>query len=196
MSPPLKKAVFLDRDGTINQEVGYISRPEQVRLLPGAAGAIADLRQAGFAVVVISNQSGLARGYFTEDDLAAVQAEVERQLLAHGAPLDGFYYCPHLPEGAVEHLAVVCDCRKPATGLVRRAANDLGLSLRGSYMVGDRLRDVACGRAGGLTSILVQSGHQDWPPRGPQEEPHFVAPDLASAAKWILARAAAEGGAA
>ncbi len=194
MGSVLKKAVFLDRDGTINEEVGYLSRPQQVRLLPGAAAAMVRLRAAGFALVGISNQSGLARGYFTEADLYAAQAEVERQLGELGASLDGFYYCPHLPEGTVEHLAKDCDCRKPGTGMIDQAVKKMGLTTEGSYMVGDRLGDVACGRAAGLTSILVQSGHEDWPPRTPEQEPHFLAPDLAAAANWILQRESGEDG--
>jgi D-glycero-D-manno-heptose 1,7-bisphosphate phosphatase len=183
-----RPAVFLDRDGTINREVNYLRRPQDVEILPGAAEAILRLNAAGFWVVVISNQSGLARGYFDEGDLALVQLEINRRLKAIGARVDAWYFCPHHPEGVVEDLALACECRKPGIGLIRQAAAEIALTLEGSFMVGDRLLDVACGRRAGLTSILVQSGHDDWPPEDPEQEPHFVAPDLAAAVDWILGR--------
>src|SRR5690554_2302091 len=107
-----RPAVFLDRDGTINREVNYLSRPQDVEILPGAAEAIVRLNAAGFWVVVVSNQSGLARGYFDEGDLALVQLEINRRLKAVGARVDAWYFCPHHPEGVVEDLALACDCRK------------------------------------------------------------------------------------
>ena len=183
-----RPAVFLDRDGTINREVHYLSRPQDVELLPGAAQAIARLNAAGFWVVVVSNQSGLARGYFDEGDLALVQLELNRRLKAAGARVDAWYFCPHHPEGAVADLALACDCRKPGIGLIRQAAEEIDLTLAGSFMVGDRLLDVTCGRRAGLTSILVRSGHDDGPPASAEQEPHFVAPDLAAAVEWILNR--------
>ncbi|MCA1905369.1 MAG: HAD family hydrolase [Desulfarculus sp.] len=182
-----RPAVFLDRDGTINREVSYLSRPQDVEILPGAAEAIARLNAAGFWVVVISNQSGLARGYFDEGDLALVQLEINRRLKAAGARVDAWYFCPHHPAGVVEDLALACECRKPGIGLIMQAAREIALTLEGSFMVGDRLLDVACGRRAGLTSILVKSGHPDWPPEVPEQEPHFVAADLAAAVDWILA---------
>jgi len=196
MTPP-RRAVFLDRDGTINQEVNYLSRPEDVRLIPGAGPAIARLNAAGLAVVVVSNQSGLARGYFDDGDLARVQAELSRQLAAEGARIDAYYVCPHLPppEGKVPEFAFECDCRKPRPGLVLKAASQMNLLLEGSFMVGDRLRDVACGRRAGLTSILVKSGQDDGAPTSDDERPHHVAPDLAAAVEWILARVGEPAGA-
>lgn len=182
-----RRAVFLDRDGTINVEVNYLRRPEDVALLPGAGQAIARLNAAGLAVVVVSNQAGLAKGLFDEGDLALVQLEINRQLKAAGARVDGWYFCPHHPEGVVEDLALACACRKPEPGLVLMAAEEMGLEFVGSYMVGDRLRDIACGARAGLTGVLVQTGHPDWPPASAEEEPAFVAADLAAAVEWILA---------
>jgi D-glycero-D-manno-heptose 1,7-bisphosphate phosphatase len=193
MSAGKRRAVFLDRDGTINEEVNYLAKAEDVRLLPRTAQAIARLNAAGLAVVVVSNQSGLARGYFDEADLAAVQVRLNRLLAAGGARVDAYYFCPHHPEGVVEHYALVCDCRKPAPGLLRQAAEEMGLALAGSFMVGDRLLDVACGRSEGLTGIMVRTGHDDGPPRGELEEPDHVADDLFAAVEWILARLAEEG---
>ncbi|MGD8561006.1 MAG: HAD family hydrolase [Desulfarculaceae bacterium] len=189
MNKQPKKAVFLDRDGTINHEVHYLSDPGQVRLLPGAGEALARLNQAGFTLVVVTNQSGLARGYFREEDLTKVHAELDRQLTLMGARIDAYYVCPHLAGAPVRSLAQVCDCRKPLPGLILRASREMGLDLRDSFMVGDRNRDVACGRAAGLTSILVQTGMDDGPPAHEGEVPDFVAKDLAQAADWILSRA-------
>lgn len=182
-----RRTVFLDRDGTINLEVNYLRRPQDVALLPGAGQAIARLNAAGLVVVVVSNQAGLAKGLFDEGDLALVQLEINRQLKAAGAKVDGWYFCPHHPEGVVEDLALICACRKPEPGLVRMAAEEMGLELAGSYLVGDRLRDIACAARAGLVGVLVQSGHPDWPPTRDEEEPAFVAPDLAAAVDWILA---------
>lgn len=192
MRDGLKPAVFLDRDGTINEEVNYLSRPEDARLIPGAGPAVARLNRAGFQVVVISNQSGLARGYFDDSDLAKVQAELGRQLAAFGAHIDAYYICPHLPppHGKVPELAFECDCRKPEPGLIIKAAGQMHLDLGASFMVGDRLKDVACGHRAGVRGILVQTGHDDGPPAGLDEAPEFVAADLAGAVNWILAQSA------
>lgn len=194
MSGRGRRAVFLDRDGTINEEVGYLHDPAQVRLTPGAGPALARLNAAGLFVAVVSNQSGLARGYFGEAEVAAVTAEVARQLAAHAARVDAWYHCPHLPEGEVAHLAIRCDCRKPGTGMLERAAAEHGLWLGGSFMVGDRLGDVACGNRAGAASILVRTGHDDGPPTEPDQRPDHHADDLAGAVAWILARLR-EGGA-
>lgn len=193
MSANPRRAVFMDRDGTINEEVNYLAKAEDVRLIPGAAQAIARLNAAGLVVVVVSNQSGLARGYFDEADLATVQVRLNRLLADEGARVDAYYFCPHHPQGVVEHYALVCDCRKPAPGLLRQAAEEMGLALTGSFMVGDRLRDVACGRAEGLTGVLVRTGHDDGPARDQAEVPDHVADDLAAAVEWILSRLAGEG---
>lgn len=183
------KAVFLDRDGTINQEVDFLRHPQDVKILPGVAEGLIKLKAAGFALVVISNQSGLARGIFDEEDLTLVQIEIRQQLARQGARLDGAYFCPHHPsEGSVEDLVKECACRKPKPGLILMAASEMGLSLDGSYMIGDRLRDVAAGKAAGLKSILVRTGRHmdDGQPRTPDETPDFIARDFSSATQWIL----------
>ena len=183
------KAVFLDRDGTINVEVDFLRRWQDVELLPQVAAALKILRQAGYKLVVISNQSGLARGIFDESDLAGVQLEIKRKLADEGAAVDGTYFCPHHPcEGVVEDLVRVCACRKPEPGLILMAAEEMGLSLPGSFMVGDRKRDIACGQRAGLKTVLVTTGRHeddgavpDWP-----EQPDYIAADLLQAAQWIL----------
>ena len=187
-------AVFLDRDGTINQDVNFLSRPEQVELIPGAGGAIAKLNRAGFKVVVITNQSGVARGLFSEADLELIQAELSRQLAEFGARVDAFYACPHLPppNGKLPKYTMVCDCRKPKPGLILRAAEQMGLDLGQSYMVGDVLRDIEAGNAAGVVSIMVETGLQAPPPSSQEETPDHVVRDLAAAADLILARSGEE----
>jgi D-glycero-D-manno-heptose 1,7-bisphosphate phosphatase len=147
------------------------------------------LKNAGFMLVVVSNQSGLARGRFSAAELEAVQLRLKRLLAAQGAALDGAYFCPHHPrEGVVEELVKDCLCRKPKPGLIFMAAEEMGLELQGSYMIGDRARDVACGKNAGLTSILVRSGRylDDGPPAAWQRRPDYTAADFMEAAAWIL----------
>lgn len=183
---PLRPAVFLDRDGTLIEEKHYLSRPEQVRLLPGAADAVRSLRQAGWACVVVSNQSGIGRGFFTEDDLRLVHEELHRQLAAAGTKLDGLYYCPLAPN-ATSAMEIEYSERKPGPGMLLRAARELHLDLTNSWMVGDSIVDVLAGRNAGCSgSILVRSGHEI-----DKSEPHLterdvILDDLAAAARWIL----------
>ena len=187
-----RPAVFLDRDGTINEQMGYVNHLSRFHLLPGAARAIRGLNEAGLAVVVVTNQSGLARGYFPESLLEAVHAEMYRLLAQEGAHLDGLYVCPHHPEAKEERFRLDCDCRKPRTGLLERAAAELGLDLGRSYMVGDRWSDLRCGAAVGATTVLVLTGYGrgDAAYVGPGQtvQPDHVAEDLEAAARWILDR--------
>ena len=145
-----RRAVFLDRDGTIIEDTAYLARPAAVRLLPGAAGAIARLNRAGMAAIVVTNQSGIARGLLDESAYADVARRVEALLAAQGARLDGDYHCPHHPD-----FTGPCDCRKPGTLLYQRAASDHGLSLAGSWWVGDRMRDVVPAERLGGRGLLV-----------------------------------------
>ena len=187
-----RPAVFLDRDGTINEQMGYVNHLSRFHLLPGAARAIRGLNEAGLAVVVVTNQSGLARGYFPESLLDHVHAELHRLLAREGAHLDGLYICPHHPEAREERFRLDCDCRKPRTGLLERAAAELGLDLGRSYMVGDRWSDLRCGAAVGASTILVLTGYGlgDAAYVGPGQpvQPDHVAEDLLAAAEWIIAR--------
>lgn len=193
----MNKAVFLDRDGTVNEEVGYLSDLRQLKLIPGAGAAIKLLNDAGFKVVLVTNQSGVARGYFPESFVQETHELLTRLLSSEGAQLDGIYYCPHHPKSGSSHYTRECDCRKPATGLLRRAAADLGLDLQNSFMVGDKWIDVELGQRAGCRSILVRSGHAHDDPGNlrpsPVKDPDFIAHDLAEAASWILARDAREG---
>lgn len=178
----LKAAVFLDRDGTLIYDRHYLKDPAGVELIPGAAEAVRRLRGAGFAVVVVTNQSGIARGFLTSDDFRATQARLDELLAAHGSSLDGVYVCPHHPG-----VTGLCDCRKPAPGLFRRAAAELGLDLAHSFFVGDRWRDVAAAEVLGGTPVLLA-------PQGEEvaRPPHVpLVRDLAAAAEYILAQATA-----
>lgn len=187
-----RPAVFLDRDGTINEQMGYVNHLSRFQLLPGVARAIRGLNEAGLPVVVVTNQSGLARGYFPESLLEAVHAELHRLLAREGAHLDGLYICPHHPEAREERFRLDCDCRKPRPGLLERAAAELGLDLGRSYMVGDRWSDLRCGAAVGATTVLVLTGYGrgDAAYVGPGQtvQPDHVAEDLEAAARWILDR--------
>jgi len=185
-----KPAVFLDRDGTINEQMGYINHTCRFQLLPGAADAIKKLNDAGIPVVVISNQSGLARGYFPEELLVAVHEKMNRQLAEVGAHVDGIYYCPHHPEAKEERFRTACNCRKPKPGLVLQASEEMGLDPKRSYMVGDRWSDIKTAANCGATSILVRTGYGrgDEQYIGPHQEiqPDFKADDLSEAVGWIL----------
>ncbi len=152
-------AVFLDRDGTINEEVGYLDRIEKLRLIPGAAEAIRLINESGMKAIVVTNQSGVARKFFDEASVDEVHARLRDMLRAEGAFLDGVYYCPHHPtEGRGDYLRT-CDCRKPAPGLLLRAAEELRLDLARSYMVGDTLKDIEAGTRAGAQGILVRTGY-------------------------------------
>jgi len=184
-----KVAVFLDRDGTICEEVGYIHSKDQLRLIPGAAEAIRRLNRRGIKTVVITNQSGVARGFFSEEQLRAIHEEFLHLLREEGARLDGIYYCPHHPTEGQEPYLRVCECRKPSPGLLKKAAEELDIDLEASFMVGDHFADVAAGLAVGGKGILVLTGHGEktlgekatW-----TVSPSWIAQDLAAAVDWIL----------
>lgn len=181
MSEAGRPAVFLDRDGTLNEEVDFLRDPAELRLLPGVADAVRRLNEAGLVCVVVTNQSGIARGLLDEADLAVIHAELERQLAGGGARLDALYHCPHHPDFGER---VDCDCRKPRPGLLRRAAQDLDLDLARSVVIGDSPRDLEAGAALGIPGLLVESGK----PIGAAARARYeVVPDLAAAATRVLA---------
>jgi D-glycero-D-manno-heptose 1,7-bisphosphate phosphatase len=176
---PGRSAVFLDRDGTVMEDTGYPRDPDEVRLLPGAAAAIARLNRAGLPVVLVTNQSGIGRGYYDEAAFRAVQRRLVDLLAAEGAHLDAVYFCPHSPDRDPP-----CDCRKPAAGLFERAARDHSIDLAASFFVGDRTRDIQPGLDRGATGILVAEQAGEEPPDTALREP-----SLAAAADRILAMA-------
>jgi len=176
-------AVFVDRDGTIAKDVHYCRRVEDFQLLPTVPEAIKRLNDNGFKVVVITNQSGIARGYFTQETLAAIHQNMKDVLAQHGAKVDAIYYCPHHPDDA-------CDCRKPGTALFRKAAEDLGIDFKASYVVGDMQMDIDAGKALGCRTVLVTTGPQSpiSNPQTPIDPPDHVASDLLHVAEWIMAQ--------
>jgi D-glycero-D-manno-heptose 1,7-bisphosphate phosphatase len=181
-------AVFLDRDGTLIEEVGYLDRPERVELYPWSVDAIRALNRAGIRVVLVSNQSGVARGFFTEDVVRQVHDRVARMLERGGAVIDAYYYCPHHPDGNVPAYARACDCRKPGRALVDRAVREFGVNPARSFTVGDRWLDVALARTIGAQSVLVRTGYgaieENRPPDGLSAD--AVVNNLIEAAGWIL----------
>jgi D-glycero-D-manno-heptose 1,7-bisphosphate phosphatase len=154
-----RPAVFLDRDGVVIEDGHYVGSVDRVRLVPGSAGAIAALNRAGWAVVVVTNQAGVAKGYFTDESVPVVHAHVGGLLAEHGGRVDAFYHCPHHPDGEVAAYRLACDCRKPKPGMLRRAAAELNLDLGRSWMVGDRVSDLEAGAAVGARTVLVRTGY-------------------------------------
>ncbi len=179
-------AVFLDKDGTLVENVPYNVDPAQITLMPGAGEGIFQLSQAGYLPVVVSNQSGVARGYFAEQKLAGVEARLRELLLQRGADLAGFYYCPHHPAGVVQPYARPCECRKPQPGMIYRAARDLDIDLSQSWLIGDILDDIEAGRRAGLQTILINNGNETEWVLSPYREPHFIVSDMEQAARTIL----------
>jgi D-glycero-D-manno-heptose 1,7-bisphosphate phosphatase len=181
-------AVFLDRDGTLIEEVGYLDRPDRVELYPWSAAAIRALNLAGFRVFIASNQSGIARGFFTEATVDAVHAHISELLAAGGARIDAYYYCPHHPDGKVPQYARVCPCRKPGPGLIERAVRDHGIDPARSFVVGDRWLDIGLARRVGARGVLVRTGYgvteEERPPEGLSAD--GVVDNLVGAASWIL----------
>jgi D,D-heptose 1,7-bisphosphate phosphatase len=187
-----RPAVFLDKDGTLIENVPYNVNPALIRLAPGAEEGLKRLHDAGFLLFVISNQSGIARGYFPESALKGVEARLREMLAAFGIRLAGFSYCPHHPEGSVEEFTMACDCRKPAPGMILRAAAEHGIDLARSWMVGDILDDIQAGRAAGCRTVLIDNGNETEWLLSPDREPHYRARDLAAAARLIVASDDAE----
>jgi len=188
------RAVFLDRDGTINEEMGYINHVDRFQLLPRTAKAIRLINDSGLKAVVVTNQSGVARGMFPESLVGEVHRKMENLLRADGAHVDGIYYCPHHPDFGPPEYRKRCQCRKPATGMIERACNDLGIDPTKSYMIGDRIMDMDFGHKIGTRGILVLTGYGkgelayrdgQW-----REKPSFIAKDLYDAVRWIIAQEA------
>lgn len=176
--------VFLDRDGTLIREVGYLSRPEQIEIIPGVADALRRLRDFGFKLVVVTNQSAVARGRLSESDLEAIHALLREKLMSQGAVLDGLYYCPHHPTEGLGSYLVICNCRKPKSGMIERAALDLQLDPALSYVVGDQWTDIQLAQQVGATGILLQNQSSTVATKYDTEVP--VLTSLWQAAEWII----------
>ncbi len=182
-----RRAVFLDRDGTLIHDPGYLGDPEGLRLLPGVADALRALDRAGFLLVVVTNQSGIARGRYTLADYERVERRLTEVLRAEGVELARTYFCPFHPEGTVAPFAVEHEDRKPSPGMWWRARDDLGLDLGACWTVGDGERDVVAGKRAGTRAVLLAGGRDKWPlPVGGPYDPDFVALDLREAALYVL----------
>ncbi len=181
-----QRAVFLDRDGTLVHPRRYPSRPEDLHLYDGIGPGLRNLQKAGFRLVVITNQAGIARGYFTETDLQRMHEYLAMQLAQLGVRLDGIYYCPHHPAGVIPELSVRCDCRKPQPGMLLQAAADLSLDLHSSWFVGDILDDIEAGKRAGCRTVLVDLGTEHLPEQCIRR-PDFIARDTSHALQIISA---------
>jgi lipopolysaccharide heptosyltransferase II len=186
-------AAFLDRDGTIIEDPGYLRDPEKLQFIPGAVGALGELQRAGYRLVLVSNQAGVARGLLTETDVQQVNERLTRLLAAAGVHLDGVYYCPHHPDYGPPNYRRDCDCRKPKPGMVHRAIRDLGLNPGRSVVIGDHVTDAALASAfPGMVGIMLRTGHgaEQWQKirEGSLAMPEHVAEDLAAAVRWFLTR--------
>jgi D-glycero-D-manno-heptose 1,7-bisphosphate phosphatase len=179
----MRRAVFLDRDGTINIEKDYLYRVTDFEFIPGVPEAIRILNQSGFMVVVVTNQSGVARGYYTEDDVTNLHRHINRELEAHHAHVDAWFYCPHHPDGRGSY-ALPCRCRKPLPGMLQEAAARFNIDLELSIMIGDKRADIEAGEAAGCRTILVRTGYGATDER--YAAPHtLVCNDLLSAVKVL-----------
>jgi D-glycero-D-manno-heptose 1,7-bisphosphate phosphatase len=186
-------AVFIDRDGTLIEEAGYLNDLARLVFFPFTVDAVRQLNRGGYAVVVITNQAGIARGIVPPAFLETAHRHISERLEAGGARVDRYYHCPHHPRGIVDGLNIACGCRKPRPGLLLRAADEMGLDLARSFVVGDRWHDLEAGRAAGTGAVLVRTGYGVGDERAPKAgvEADAVVDNLAAAAGWILARASA-----
>lgn len=181
------RAVFLDRDGTINEEKDYLWRIEEFSFIAGAVDAIRLLKGAGYLVVVVTNQSGIGRGFYNEEDLARLHDHMGRELQRQGVSVDACYYCPHHPQHGVGHYAMDCSCRKPLPGMLLQAAFELEIDLAASWMIGDKKADIDAGLAAGCRTVLVRTGYGAAEAAGmPAGVP--VVDDLLAAARLIVSR--------
>jgi len=184
----MRRAVFLDRDKTLIEDPGYIADPSLVKLLPGVGPALKRLAQAGYALVVVTNQSGVARGRLTEATLGRIHDELRRQVAEHGVTLDAVYYCPFHPEGTVPPYVKDSDLRKPQPGMILQAAREMDLALTTSWTIGDSPRDTTAGRRAGTRTILITTNKDDAQTRGrpDAETADFVVHDFTSAVDIVL----------
>ena len=187
-----RPVIFLQRDGTINEEVNYLHRPEDLKILPGAAEAISRFNQAGFLVIVITNQAGIGRGYYTQQDMENLNEYMNQVLAEQDAHIDGFYFCPHHPEHGIGEYKKDCDCRKPGIGMFRQAEQDFSIEKAHSYMIGDKLIDTQAGHNYGVSSILVGTGYgkelfeTQCQGRRRTTDYEYYAENLMEAADWIF----------
>ncbi|MBI2851734.1 MAG: HAD family hydrolase [Chloroflexi bacterium] len=181
----MAKAVFLDRDGTIVEDTGYLHEREKVRFFPDVDKAIGLLNRAGFKIIIVTNQAGVARGYYTEGIVRELNRYIRESLAAQGALIDRFYYCPHHIEGIIEEYRKACDCRKPNTGMIEQAVRDFNIDLAASFVIGDQLSDIEAGRRAGCRTVLLAGSSKPVDFASPAL-PSYIACDLYQAVKWLL----------
>ncbi len=184
----MRKCIFLDRDGTVNQEVGYLRRLSQIEILEGAAEGIRKWNENGFLVIIVSNQSGIARGYFSLETARQINAAIVQKLEHQGARIDDVYLCPHHEEGVLPEYAIRCTCRKPLPGLIWQARDRYQIDLSQSYMIGDKESDLAAARNAGCRGILVLTGYGRKEVHKITEKPYYIAKNLDDAARMITGR--------
>ena len=184
------KAVFIDRDGTINEDMGYINHIDRFVLFPKSIEAIKLINNSGFKAVIVTNQSGVARGYFPESLINKIHNKLEEILKQNGAYIDAIYYCPHHPNGLIEKYKIECDCRKPKPGMLFRASKDLDINLKQSFTIGDKISDINLAFRVGAKGILVKTGYGKGELEYNQDkwnvQPHHIAEDFYEAAQWIV----------
>lgn len=182
-------AIFLDRDGTVSEEVGHLDSLTKLMLLPQAFVAIEKINKSGLKAIVITNQSGVARGYFTEEFVSEVHLRIQEMLGKRGAHIDAFYYCPHHPTEGRGCYTQPCHCRKPGTGMLLQAAQDLNIDLQLSYMIGDTIKDIEAALRAGAKGVLVRTGYGQEAERelaSADVRPDHVADDILAAVHWIM----------
>jgi len=181
-----RKAVFIDKDGTLIPNIPYNVDPEKITLSDYAITALRMLQDQNFVIVILTNQSGIAKGLFKETDLNWVRHKIERLLSLEKIELAGFYACPHHPDGIIPEYTKTCTCRKPSTGMFLQASTDLSIDLTQSWMIGDILHDVEAGNRAGCKSILINNGNETEWKSGSHRQPTYIAGDLLQAAEFIL----------
>ncbi len=187
MSAALRRAAFLDRDGVINIDHGYVSRWDQFEFMPGAVQAMKRLSDADYTLVVVTNQSGIARGMYTEEDFSLLTRQMCEHLQAHGVPVAGVFHCPHHPKGQRAEFAIDCACRKPRPALLSRAIEHLGLDARTSFMVGDKHSDIQAARAAGVARAYLVAGGDGEREQAPEGvRPDGVFADLADCVRHVM----------
>lgn len=183
-----KIAVFLDRDGVINEEVNYLYKPKDLVFIPSAIEAIKILNNKNLLAIVVTNQAGIARGYFSENDVDFLHQYIQNQLSSYSTHIDSFYYCPHHPSEGLEHYLLNCCCRKPEPGMLHQAEIDFGIDLKQSYLIGDKYSDISAGQRVGCKTILVKTGHGSNELKSPSKDinPDYISPDILDAVLWIM----------
>lgn len=185
-----RPAIFIDRDGTINEQMGYVNHLSRFHILPGVPEAIRLLNENDYLVIVVTNQSGIARGYFPLTLLEEIHASMQETLKKDGAVIDAIFFCPHYPRSKLKEYAIECDCRKPKTGMIKQAMKRFDIDLENSYMIGDHFTDLEFASNSGLKSIMVKTGYGlgevDFILPDFSCKPEFIAEDMLDAVKWVL----------